>query len=157
MSFTREIAIIPRIVRVDAEGNVNHQKTKCRYLAVLPSITDIASSNTAYTNWLVIECKSAYYVDILLRLGGAVCRQRPELWTIFGSSILTVCEVTERSVSSSLWRKVEQQCIAVLNSRQCHCSTISVQFCSYCQSLCALLTTVHCSTIYAINTTTHSC
>ena len=50
-----------------------------------------------------------------------------QLWPIFGSSILTVCEVTERCVSSSLWRKVEQQSITVLHSKQCHCSTISVQ------------------------------
>jgi len=46
-----------------------------------------------------------------------VCRQR-QLWPIFGYSILTVFEVTERSVSSSLWRKVVQQTIAVLHSRQ---------------------------------------
>jgi hypothetical protein len=60
----------------------------------------------------------------------AVCRQRPELWPILGSSIVTVFEVTERSVSSSLWRNVEEQSIAVLHtalfSRQCHCSNISV-------------------------------
>ena len=105
MSFTVQTVIIPRMVRVEAEGNINHQTTKCRYLAVLPSITDIASNNPAYSNWLLIEYKSVYYVDILLRLGAAVCRQRPELWPIFGSSILTVCEVTERSVSSSLGRK----------------------------------------------------
>jgi len=156
VSFTRQTAIILRMVWVEAEGNVNHQTTECRYPAVLLSITGIASNNTAYSNRLVIDCKSAYYEDILLRLGGAVCRQR-QLWPIFGYSILTVCEVTERSVSSSLWRKVEQQCIAVLNSRQCHCSTISVQFCSYSHSLCALLQNVHCSTIFTINTTTHSC
>jgi hypothetical protein len=82
----------------------------------------------------------------------SVCRQRPELWPIFGSPILTVFAVTQRSVSSSLWRKVEQQSIAVLHttlfSRQCHCS--------YSHYLCALLPTVHCSTIYTINTT-HSC
>jgi hypothetical protein len=57
----------------------------------------------------------------------AVCRQRPELWPIFGSSIVTVFEVTECSVSGSLWRKVEQQSIAVLHNIQYHCSTISVQ------------------------------
>jgi len=53
----------------------------------------------------------------------AMCRQRTELWVIFGSSIMTVFEVTERCVSSSLWRKVEQPFIVVLHSRQCHCST----------------------------------
>ena len=52
--------------------------------------------------------------------------------------------------SSNLRRKVEQQSFALLHttlfSRQCHCS--------YSHYLCALLPTVHCSTIY---TTTHSC
>jgi hypothetical protein len=65
----------------------------------------------------------------------ALCRQRteqwPKLWPMFVSSIMTVYEVTEPSVSSSLWRKVEQQSFAVLHttlfSRQCHCNTISVQ------------------------------
>jgi len=78
----------------------------------------------------------------------AVCRQRPELWVtvgymklfvdtdlnyfpIFCAPILTIFEVTERSVSSSLLRKAQQQSIAVLRttlfSRLCHCSTISVQ------------------------------
>jgi hypothetical protein len=89
----------------------------------LSFLRDVASNHTAYDIVLVIDCKSAFYVEILTRLGGAVCRQRPELWPIFGSSIVTVFEVTERSVSSSLWRKVEQQSIAVLHTRQCHCRT----------------------------------
>ena len=126
MSFTWQRAIILRKVWVEAEGTINHQKRECRYPAVLPSLTDIASNNTAYSNSLVIDCKSAYFVDSLLRLGGAVCRQR-QMWPIFGSSILTVCEVTERSVSNTVWWKVEQQSIAVLHSKQCHFSTISVQ------------------------------
>ena len=46
----------------------------------------------------------------------AVYRQRPELWPIFGSSIVKVFDVTERSVSSSLWRKAEQQSLAVLHT-----------------------------------------
>ena len=45
----------------------------------------------------------------------AVYRQRPELWPVFGSPIVTVPEVTERCVSSSLWRKAEQQSLAVLH------------------------------------------
>jgi len=53
-------------------------------------------------------------------------------------SILTVFEVTDRPVSSSLCRKAEQQSIAVLHStlfsRRCHLSTISVQI-LYLQSL----------------------
>ena len=66
----------------------------------------------------------------------AACRQRTELWPIFGSSIVTVFEVTERSVSRSLWRKVEEQSIAVLHnssfSRQCHCSIQWHHFCANC-------------------------
>ena len=61
----------------------------------------------------------------------AIYRQVPQLWPIIGSPTLTVPEVTDRSVSSSLRRKAEQQSVAVLHStlfsRQCHCSTISVQ------------------------------
>ena len=57
-------------------------------------------------------------------LHGAVCRKTPELWPIFGSSNVTLFEV---SLSSSLWQKVEEQTIAVFHSRLCHCSTISVQ------------------------------
>ena len=148
MSFTRQTAIILQKVWVEAEGATNPQTIEFRYPAVLPSLTDTASNDTAYSNFVIIGCKLAYYVEILRRLGEAVCRQRPELWPIFGSPILTVFEVTERSVSSRLWRKAVQQSIAVLHttlfstadsatvaqqsiavlhttlfSRQCHCST----------------------------------
>jgi hypothetical protein len=69
-------------------------------------------------------------VDRFLNVGESwlhetVCRHI--LWPTFGSSIVTVFEVTERSVSSSLWRKVEQQSIAVLHTRQCHCGAASLQ------------------------------
>jgi len=61
------------------------------------------------------------------RLHEAVYRERPELWPIIGSSIVTVFEVSERFGSSSLWGKVEQQTIAVLHttlfSTHCHCNT----------------------------------
>jgi hypothetical protein len=63
--------------------------------------------------------KRFFNVEIMKSFGA----HRPELWLIFVSSILTVYEVTERFVSSSIWRKVEKQFIAVLHSRQCHCST----------------------------------
>jgi hypothetical protein len=57
--------------------------------------------------------------------------QIPEMWPKFGSSTLTVFEVTSRSVSNILFRKAEQQSIAVLRStlfsNQCHFSTISVR------------------------------
>ena len=39
-----------------------------------------------------------------------VCRQKGELWPIFGSSIVAVFEVTERYVSNSLWRNVSLYC-----------------------------------------------
>jgi hypothetical protein len=94
--------------------------------AGLSSIRDIASNPTTYDILFITDCKSAYYLEILTMLGGAVYREGPEMWPIFGSSIVTVSEVTKRSVSSSLWRKVEQQSIAVLHitlfSRQYHCS-----------------------------------
>jgi hypothetical protein len=72
------------------EGTFNHQTTECRYPTVLPSLTNIASNNTAYSNLLIIDCKSAYYVEILLRLGGAVCRERPEMWPTVGYMKLCV-------------------------------------------------------------------
>ena len=123
---------------------------ECRCPGLLPLLRVIASNLTAEDIFLIIHFKSVYYVEILKRFGG----QSPELWPTFGSSILTVYEVTVcHTVSSSLCRKVEQQSIAVLHttlfSRQCHCS--------YSHYLCALFPTVHCSTIYIINTTTHSC
>ena len=158
MSFTRQTAIILWKVRSEPDETFNHQTTDCRYPGVLPSLTDIASNCTAYSNLLIIDCKSAYYVEILLRLEGAVCRQRTELWPtagymklrvdrnlncgwqlvtwscvqketwtvteswfhedecgqrlelwpIFGSSVVKVCVVTGRTVSSNLWRKVQQ-------------------------------------------------
>jgi hypothetical protein len=83
---------------------------------VLTSLRDIASNETAEDILLKVNCKSAYYVEIMRSLHEAVCRQRPELWPVFGSSILTVYEVTDRSVSSSLCRKAEQQSVAVLHT-----------------------------------------
>ena len=94
--------------------------------AGLSTLRDRASNLTTYDIFLKIDCKSAYYVEILTMLGEAVCRMRRELLTIFGSSFVIVFEVTERSVSRSLWRNVEQQSIAALHttlfSRQYHCS-----------------------------------
>ena len=51
-----------------------------------------------------------------ISLHEAACSQRSDLWPIFGSSIVRVFEITERSVSSSLWRRIEQQSIAVLHN-----------------------------------------
>jgi len=64
----------------------------CRIIfpEALSSLRDITSNHTTYNTLLIIVSKAAYYVDILILLGGAVCRERPELWAIFGSSILTV-------------------------------------------------------------------
>jgi hypothetical protein len=98
-----------------------------------------------------IRCTELWTVAYSL-LHEGVCRQRPEMWPIFSFSILTVFEVTQRSVSSSLCRKVEQQSIAVLHttifSRQCHCSTISVQIVSL-QSL-LLCTSSNCPLQYSL-------
>ena len=60
----------------------------------------------------------------------AVCREKRVLLPIICSLIRTEFEVTDRSVSSSLCRKAEQQTTAVpqtIFSGQCHCSIISVQ------------------------------
>jgi len=112
---------------VKAEGATNPQTIECTYPAVLSSLTYIASNESAYSNLVIINCKLTYYVEIMRSLGVAVCSQKPDLWPIFGSAILTVFEVTERSVSRSLWRKAEQQTLAELHitlfGRQCHCST----------------------------------
>ena len=80
MSFTKETAIILWKVRAEADETFNLQTTERSYPAVLPSLTGIASNCTAYSNLLKIDCKSTFYVEILLKLGGAVCRQRHELW-----------------------------------------------------------------------------
>ena len=94
--------------------------------ACLHYLRDITSNLTIYEILLIIYCRLAYYAEILTMLGGDVCKERPELWPIIGFSTLTVSEVTERSVSRSLWRKVEWQSIAVLHTtlfcRQYHCS-----------------------------------
>ena len=90
----------------------------------------------------------------------AVCRQTAELWAIFGSSIVTVFEVTERSVSSNLWRKVSLYCTphySADSTTAAFSGTIFVQLYSYSHYLCGLLPAVHCSTIYIINTTIRSC
>jgi hypothetical protein len=68
----------------------------------LHSSTDVAPNLTTHNMLLIIDFKKAYYVENMTILGGAVFRERPELWSIFGFSIVTVFEVTERSVSSSL-------------------------------------------------------
>ena len=98
--------------------------------AGLPPLSDIASNPTTYDIFLTIDRISAYYVEILTMLIGAVCRERHELWERGCSYVVTVFEFTELSVSSSLWGNIAQQSIAVLHttlfSRQCHCSTISV-------------------------------
>jgi hypothetical protein len=51
-------------------------------------LSDTASNLTAYDIVLIIDFKPAYYLNILTRLGGAVCRdvcrQRPEMWVKVG-------------------------------------------------------------------------
>ena len=93
----------------------------------------------------------------------AVYRQRPELWPIFGSPIVTVFEVTDRSVSSSLWRKAEQQSLAVLHTTllstedSATVAPFLYKLCSYSHYFGALLRTVQFSTIHTINAIIHSC
>jgi hypothetical protein len=70
--------------------------------AGLSYLRDIALSHTTYDILMIINRVPAYCVEILTMLGGAVYREGPVLWPIFGSSIVTVFEVTKRSVSSSL-------------------------------------------------------
>ena len=52
--------------------------------ACLHSLRDTASNLTIYDILLIIDCKLAYYVEILTMLSGAVSRRRPELRPIFG-------------------------------------------------------------------------
>jgi hypothetical protein len=95
--------------------------------AGLHSLRHIDPNLTTYDILFTTDCKLVYYGDILMMLGGAARRQKPELWPIFGFSIVTVFDDTERSISSNLWRKVEQQSIAVLHTslfiRQYLCSS----------------------------------
>jgi hypothetical protein len=99
---------------------------RIKWQASLHSLRDIDPNLNTYDMLFIIDCKLAYCIEILTMLGGAVCRERLELWQIFGSSFVTVSEVTECSVSGSLWRKVEQQSIAALHTtlfrRRCHSS-----------------------------------
>jgi hypothetical protein len=81
-----------------------------------------------------------------------------------GCSIVTVLEVTERCVSSSHGESENSNygCTAHHIIQQTAPMYHSVtpflcKLCSYSHYLCAHLPTVHCSTIYIINTTTHSC
>ena len=84
-----------------------------------------------------------------------------ELWPIFCSLILKVFAVTDCSISSNLARKVEHQSIALLYTiYSADSATVALflyKFSSYRHYICTLLRTVHCSTIYIINTKTHSC
>jgi hypothetical protein len=70
--------------------------------AGLPSLSVIASNPTTYDIFLTIDSISTYYVEILTMLSGTVCRERSELWPIFGFSFVVVYEVTECSVSRNV-------------------------------------------------------
>jgi len=75
-------------VRLKKQLIIAHCRIK--RLTGLSSLRDIASILTAYDILLIIDCKSTYYVEILTKLGGAVCRQRPELRPTVGYMKLCV-------------------------------------------------------------------
>ena len=58
--------------------------------AGLPSLRDKATNHTAYDTLLIFNCKSGFYVEILKRLCGTVCRQRLELCVTVGYMKLCV-------------------------------------------------------------------
>ena len=161
MSFTRQTAIILRKVWVETEGTFNPQTTECRYRAVLLSLTDIAWSETAYSNLVVIDCKLAYCVEIVLRLGGAVCRQRLNCgWELFLQSWqylksqIALCQAVYGERQNS---NLSLYCTAHYSADSATVAPFLYKLCSYSHYLCALLPTVHYSKICTINTTTHSC
>ena len=77
-------------VHCHSKHNGISQLKQCKYPAVLPHLTDTASYLTAYMNIFITEFNLTYYVEILLTLGGAVCRQRPELCVTVGYMNLCV-------------------------------------------------------------------
>ena len=160
MSFTRQTAIILQKVWVEAEGTFNPQTTECRYRAVLPSLTDIAWNETAYSNLMITDCKLAFCAEILLRLGGALCRQRLNcgwqlvlpLWQYLKSQSALCQTVYGERQNSNL----SLYCTAYFAADSATVAPFLYKLCSYSHYFCVLLPTVHCSTIYTINTT-HSC
>ena len=161
MSFTRQTAIFLRKVWVEAEGTFNPQTTECRYPVVLPSLPDIAWNETAYSNLVMIDCKLAYCVEILRRLHEAVCRQRLNCgrylvlpsWQ-YSKSQIALCQAVYGERQNS---NLSLYCTALYSADSATVAPFLYKLCSYSHYLCALLPTVHCSTIYTINTTTHSC
>ena len=109
-------------------------------------------NSTASNVFLIIYCKSAYCVEFWQSYLELYVDQRSELWQIFGSLMVPIFKVTERSRLGSLWRKQKGSLLL-----DCNLFTRRCILCSYSHYLCSLLPTVHCSTIYTINTTIRIC
>ena len=82
LSFITEAAFFWRH-ELKLNNELNIADCRKRRLTCLPSLRYIAPNHIAYGVLFAIDCKSAYYVENLTMFGGAVCRQRPELWKIF--------------------------------------------------------------------------
>jgi len=109
-----------------------------------------------------LDFKNNWKVVIFIRRGGHCCRGHLVGQTIFWIFLSGLQKLEQRTkkcielrgeyVSSLVGVRTCQHPIVLhitLFSRQCHCS--------YSHYICALLPTVHCSTIYTINTKPHSC
>jgi hypothetical protein len=55
--------------------------------ACLHSLRDTDSNLTTYDILFTADCKLVYYVEILMLLGGAVCRERTDIWVFHRDSI----------------------------------------------------------------------
>jgi hypothetical protein len=70
----REIILFWKVI-IEAEETFVQQMVDCRYTGVLQFSRDIASYVSAYCILRIIDCKSAYYVEIMTKIHEVVCRQ----------------------------------------------------------------------------------
>ena len=89
-------------VRAEAKATVDHLARKI----VGSDKRNLASNITDVHTTLIIDRKLAYNVKILTRVYEAVCRQRPELWPIFGYMMLCV----DRDLNWG-WQLVTWSCV----------------------------------------------
>jgi hypothetical protein len=71
-------------------NKLNIADCRNRRRTCLPFLRAIETNHTSFSILFTIDCKSFYYVENLTTLCRAVCRERPELWTIFGYIKLSV-------------------------------------------------------------------